>query len=526
MMSESQVESDEYVVVEKERPVITMKNHLVLLKLSRNLFVTMSYKGIEKHFNIGEYLRDSKTGLLTPTRSRISLSAEDMSTLVENLNNLKLNLLFNMDESSSSDSSSSEEFSADEVEVVVDAGAEMEGVVVKTPKQKTPRLTGDDKIVSFVFEEVYANPEMQKKAINIIIAVFRENLENMPAFAGVELTEEEQDQDETTHEALLLAKQNKEKKAFLDTLEFALATPTMMNAMLYRSEGYLEECWKQIAAKRGIEQKTGQDIKKLTIEMDGTKVLKSIYKDVLAKNKEKLIPDTVQLDEYKPRDEIPQTEFINDHHARTWKVANTLGYLSGRKSLGIMEDKLSSTYESSITDRTEYLFMCGMMATPPTISFVNTLVSNDDVFTCLETYLSEWSEIGQVQKETFKRFASAVYDSSEIELALAFNAKRTRGAKINDNMHENLRALAIELRAVILLMGKASNNAIYDVSQVWCYEDKSFSDVMLLHAKDVTIYILDVENDFLLQFPVLPTLSEPDTNSSQQIEEEEVEFEY
>jgi hypothetical protein len=92
MMSESQVEGDEYVVVEKERPVITMKNHLVLLKLSRNLFVTMSYKGIEKHFNIGEYLRDSKTGLLTPTRSRISLSAEDMSTLVENLNNLKLNL--------------------------------------------------------------------------------------------------------------------------------------------------------------------------------------------------------------------------------------------------------------------------------------------------------------------------------------------------------------------------------------------------------------------------------------------------
>jgi hypothetical protein len=428
-------------------------------------------------------------------------------------------------EKSSSSDSSSEVFSVDEVEVVVDAGAEMEGVVVKTPKKKPkkPKITLDDRRIGIPFEQAY--DEIFTDMMRIIWATFESNLDKMPAFE-VELTEEEEDdlvEDSAARDALLDRKQTEKKQEFLDTVGFAKLKPNA-KTILNGFNAYLKECWKQIAAKREIEQKTGQDIKKLTIEMDTTKVLKSKYIKALDKNAEDINPTNVQLDEYKPDDKIPHAEFIKAHHARTWKVANTLGYLSGRKSLGIMEDKLSSTYESSITDRTEYLFMCGMMATPPTISFVNTLVSNDEVFICFETYLSEWSETGQVQKETFNKFALAVYASPEVELALAFSAKRRIASKINDNMHENLRALAIGLRAVILLMGKASNNAIYDVSQVWCYEDKSFSDVMLLHAKDVTIYILDVENDFLLQFPVLPTLSEPDTNSSQQIVEEEVEF--
>ena len=40
--------------------------------------------------NIGEYLMDTKTKLLTPTRNSIKLTEEDVNTLLQKLNIIKL----------------------------------------------------------------------------------------------------------------------------------------------------------------------------------------------------------------------------------------------------------------------------------------------------------------------------------------------------------------------------------------------------------------------------------------------------
>ena len=50
----------------------------------------MSYKGSEKQLNIGEYLFDVKKQALAPSKHAIKLTADDVNTLIEKLNILKL----------------------------------------------------------------------------------------------------------------------------------------------------------------------------------------------------------------------------------------------------------------------------------------------------------------------------------------------------------------------------------------------------------------------------------------------------